>query len=67
MNVMLEWNKKYNLLYFSSLFSKQSDKHLKLMSVCLYTLIPMFAQLFPLEILDFFNEFLKSGIRWNEP
>jgi hypothetical protein len=24
-------------------------------------------QLFPLEILDFFNEFLKSGIRWNEP
>jgi hypothetical protein len=24
-------------------------------------------QLFPLEILDFFNEFLKSGIRRNEP
>ena len=34
-------------------------------NVC--TLFIQKVQLFPLEILDFFNEFLKSGIRWNEP
>jgi len=42
-----------------------------LMSVCLYTLIPMFAHClykkYSYSQLDFFNEFLKSGIRWNEP
>jgi hypothetical protein len=34
-------------------------------NVC--TLFIQKIQLFPLEILDFFNEFLKSGIRRNEP
>ena len=33
-------------------------------NVC--TLCIQKVQLFPLEILDFFNEFLKSGIRRNE-
>ena len=44
------------------------------MSFCLYTLCPnvctlfiQYLQLFLLEILNFFNEFLKSGIRWNLP
>ena len=68
--------KKYNLLYFSSLLSKQSG-HTSLPDVneCLFihpypnvcTLFIQIVQLFPLEILDFFNEFLKSGIKWNEP
>ena len=44
------------------------------MSFCLYTLCPnvctlfiQYLQLFLLEILNFFNEFLKSGIRWTLP
>ena len=49
MNVLLEKNKKYNLIYFSSLFCKQSrhtQVYLTLMSFCLYTLIPMFAPVY---------------------
>jgi hypothetical protein len=30
-------------------------------------MLSLLVQLFPLEIVDFFNEFLKSGIRRNEP
>jgi hypothetical protein len=33
----------------------------------MFALVYTKSTLFPLEILDFFNEFLKSGIRWNEP
>jgi hypothetical protein len=33
----------------------------------MFALVYTKVQLFPLEILDFFNEFLKRGIRWNEP
>jgi hypothetical protein len=30
-------------------------------------MLSLLVQLYPLEIVDFFNEFLKSGIRRNEP
>ena len=64
-------NKNYNLQYFNSLFSKQSPEVNEFLfthpnpDVC--TLFIQKIHLFPLEILDFFNEFLKSGIRRNEP
>jgi hypothetical protein len=34
-------------------------------NVC--TMFIQYLQLFPLEIIDFCNEFLKSGNMWNEP
>jgi hypothetical protein len=64
----------YNILVLYSL-SNQTHTNLPEVNEFLFihpnpnvcTLFIQKIQLFPLEILDFFNEFLKSGIRRNEP